>query len=791
MDKKLLTEQDIRTKFITPALLAAGWDRDRQLREDVGLTAGRIRVRSNNMHTRDKKTILRADYVLYQQPNVPLAVVEAKDNKQPIAGGMQQALEYAALLDVPFAYSSNGDGFIEHDRTQAHGVIEREIGLADFPSPEELWRRYCRYKGIETPTQTKLVSQPYYQSPTSFEPRYYQTVAINRVVEAVAKGATRLMLVMATGTGKTQTAFQIIHRLWKAGAKKRILFLADRNVLLEQPFNKDFVPFGKAMTWVKSHHIDTAYEVYLALYQGLTSKDPNPDAQAYREFSPSFFDLIVVDECHRGSAKVDSAWRAVLDYFPTATHLGLTATPNEEAERSNTEYFGKAIYTYSLKQGIADGFLAPYKVVRVQLDRDEGWRPEQGHTDANGELVPDREYNRTDYDRTLVLGKRTEAVARRVTEFLKASGDRMAKTIVFCQDREHAGRMRSALVNFNAGMVQTHPNYVMQLTGGQPNIEGLVEDFTNPKKPVPVIATTSQLLTTGVDTKTVKVIVLDAPIASLTQFKQIIGRGTRIDEDQNKAFFTILDFRHSTKHFADPKFDGEPDEETDVLPGQPIEPDGNNGNVGQLPDSAGQQPGAPGDGDDSELGPQGKIYVNDVPVDILRERQLYYTADGKLITESLQDYTRQQLRGKYAELDAFIARWRVADTVHELRDELEQQGLLLDELRTEVSMPDLDLFDLLCHVAYDAPPRTRRERAEQVRRRDYFTRFGEQAREVLGLLLDKYAQDGPDDLDTSKVLELAPFDTLDTPSRLVKRFGGASQFRTALRELRAEIYEAA
>jgi type I restriction enzyme R subunit len=790
MDKKLLTEQDIRTKLITPALLSAGWDRDRQLREDVGLTAGRIRVRSNNMHSRDKKTILRADYVLYHQPNVPLAVVEAKDNKYPIGSGMQQALEYAALLDVPFVYSSNGDGFMEHDFTQAHGVLEREISLEDFPSPAELWQRYCRYKGLEAPAQSKLAGQPYYQSPTSFEPRYYQTVAINRVVEAVAKGATRLMLVMATGTGKTQTAFQIIHRLWKAGAKKRILFLADRNVLLEQPFNKDFAPFGKAMTWVKSHHIDKSYEVYLALYQGLTSTDP--DAQAYREFSPGFFDLIVVDECHRGSSKTDSAWRAVLDYFPTATHLGLTATPSDEADRSNTDYFGKAIYTYSLKQGIADGFLAPYKVVRVQLDRDEGWRPEQGHTDTHGELVPDREYNRADYDRTLVLGRRTEAVARRVTDFLKASGDRMAKTIVFCRDREHAGRMRSALINFNQGMVLRHPQYVMQLTGRQPNIEVLVEDFTNPKKPVPVIATTSQLLTTGVDTKTVKVIVLDAPIASLTQFKQIIGRGTRIDEEQGKAFFTILDFHHATRLFADAKFDGDPEDVAEVLPGQPMP--GPGGNPG-LPPGPGGQPagglhGGP-DNDDPAPGPQGKIYVNDVSVDILRERQLYYTPDGKLITESLQDYTRQQLRGKYAELDAFIARWRSADTAHELRDELEQQGLLLDELRIETNLPDLDLFDLLCHVAYDAPPRTRRERAEQVRARNYFVRFGEPARQVLNLLLDKYAQDGPDDLDTGRVLELSPFDAIDTAAQLVKRFGGAIQFRTVLKELRQQLYEAA
>lgn len=783
MDKKQLSEQDIRTKFITPALVAAGWDRDRQLREDVGLTAGRIRVRSNNMHIRDKKTILRADYVLYHQPNVPLAVVEAKDNKHPIGSGMQQALEYATLLDVPFIYSSNGDGFIEHDLTQAHGVLEREISLNDFPSPKELWRRYCLYKGLDAPEQVSLVSQPYYQSATSFEPRYYQQVAINRVVEAVAKGATRLMLVMATGTGKTQTAFQIIHRLWKAGAKKRILFLADRNVLLEQPFNKDFLPFGQSMTWVRSHHIDKSYEVYLALYQGLTSTDP--DAQAYREFSPGFFDLIVVDECHRGSSKIDSAWRAILDYFPTATHLGLTATPSDDVDRSNIDYFGPALYTYSLKQGIADGFLAPYKVVRVQLDRDEGWRPEQGHTDINGELVPDREYNRTDYDGPLVLNKRTDAVARRVTEFLKAT-DRTAKTIVFCRDREHAGRMRSALVNLNQGMVLQHPDYVMQLTGEQPNVEGLIERFTDPKTTFPVIATTSQLLTTGVDTKTVKVIVLDAPIASLTQFKQIIGRGTRIDEDHNKAFFTILDFRHATRLFADPRFDGEPEDEVEVLPGEELGPV-----VGGGPHGSSSNGRPPQGDDDDPPSPQDKIYVNDVGVDILRERHLYYTPDGKLITESLQDYTRQRLRGKYAGLDEFIGRWRAVATTHERREELEQQGLLLDELREEANQPDLDLFDLLCHVAYDAPPRTRRERADNVRRRDYFARFGEPARQVLNLLLDKYAQDGPDDLDSGKVLELAPFDTLDTPAHLVKRFGGPTQFHAARRALLAELYAAA
>lgn len=779
MDKKLLTEQDIRTKFITPALLAAGWEQQ-YLREEWPITAGRVRVRGNNMHSRDKNTILKPDYVLFHQHHIPLVVVEAKDNKHPIGSGMQQALEYAALLDVPFAYSSNGDGFIEHDLTQANGVLEREIGLHEFPSPQELWRRYCHYKGLEAPEQVGIVNQPYYQSATSFEPRYYQSVAINRVVEAVAKGSTRIMLVMATGTGKTQTAFQIIHRLWKSKAKKRILYLADRNVLLDQPYRKDFTPFGEKMTWVKSHHINKSYEIYLALYQGLTSTDP--DAQAYREFSPGFFDLIVVDECHRGSAAVDSAWRAILDYFPTATHLGLTATPREDAERSNADYFGPPIYTYSLKQGIADGFLAPYKVVRVQLDRDEGWRPEQGHTDTDGQLVPDREYNRIDYDGPLVLGQRTEAVARRITEFLKASGDRNAKTIVFCRDRSHAGRMRSALVNMNQGMVQDHPHYVMQLTGEQPNVEGWVEKFTDPKTTYPVIVTTSQLLTTGVDTKTVKVIVLDAPIASITQFKQIIGRGTRIDEDHGKAFFTILDFRHATRLFADPQFDGEPEDVTEVPPGGSFGPGGEGGSP---------SPGGRPTGGEDPPGPQGKIYVNDVSVDILRERKMYYTPDGKLITESLQDYTRQRLRGKYAELDAFISRWRAADTSRELQTELEQQGLLLDELREEASRPELDLFDLLCHVAYDAPPRTRHERAEQVRRRDYFARFGVQAQQVLNLLLDKYAQDGPDDLETSKVLQLAPLDTLDTPAQLVKRFGGRPYFEAALKELRQQLYKAA
>nr|WP_317043896.1 DEAD/DEAH box helicase family protein [Hymenobacter sp. CRA2] len=720
--------------------------------------------------------------MLYQQPGVPLAVVEAKDNKHAIGAGMRQALDYAQLLDVPFAYSSNGDGFLEHDLTQANGVLERQISLDEFPSPQELWQRYCRYKGLEQPEQQKLLNQPFYQDSTTHEPRYYQAVAVNKTAEAVARGQKRLLLVMATGTGKTYTAFQIIHRLWKAGAKKRILFLADRNILIDQPYRGDFRPFGDSMTLVKNHHVDHAYEIYLALYQGLSSNDP--EAEAYKQFSPGFFDLIVVDECHRGSSAADSRWRAILDYFPTATHLGLTATPSNDEDRSNYDYFGRPIYTYSLKQGIADGFLAPYKVVRVQLDRDLSWRPEVGQKDSNGSEVEDREYNLSDYDRTLVLEKRTEKIAERVTQFLHALGDRYAKTIVFCIDREHASRMRTALVNRNQGMVHQHPEYVMQLTSDQPNYLGWVERFTEPKDPMPVIVTTSKLLTTGVDTKTVKVIVLDAPISSLTEFKQIIGRGTRIDEKHKKFFFTILDFRNATRLFADPNFDGEPE---DVIEVEPEDEDMSGAVSGGTPPASPPVPVLPGG---PNPGPRPKVYVRDVPVSVLREQVQYYGPDGRLITESLLDYTRRRLRNHYADLTDFLARWRTADNPQQLVQELEAHGLLLAELQEQANQPDLDLFDLLCHVAYDQPPLTRRQRAERVRRRDYFERFGAPARQVLDLLLDKYTDEGPAGLESPNVLTLDPLRDLGTPTELVRRFGGSQQFAAALHELRTGLYQA-
>ena len=783
MDKKLLSERDICSKYITPALLKVGWDLHRQLREEVTLTDGRIQVRGNNMYQRGAQ--LRADYVLYHQPGVPLAVVEAKDNKHTLGAGIQQALTYARLLDVPFAYSSNGDGFIEHDLTQSNDVLERTLTLKEFPSPQELWQRYCRYKNLEMPEQQKLITQPFYQDSMTHAPRYYQALAVNKAVEAVASGQNRLLLVMATGTGKTYTAFQIIHRLWKAGAKKRILFLADRNILIDQPYRGDFRPFGGSMTMVKNHHVDHAYEIYLALYQGLSSNDP--EAEAYKQFSPGFFDLIVVDECHRGSASADSRWRAILDYFPNATHLGLTATPSNDEERSNYDYFGKPIYTYSLKQGIADGFLAPYKVVRVHLDRDLGWRPEAGQTDRNGDEVTDREYNLSDYDRTLVLEQRTEKVAERVTQFLHSLGDRMAKTIVFCIDQEHASRMRTALINKNVGMVSQHPEYVMQLTSDQHNYQGLVERFTEPKEMLPVIVTTSKLLTTGVDTKTVKVIVLDAPISSLTEFKQIIGRGTRIDEKYQKFFFTILDFRNATRLFADPGFDGEPDET--IIVG-PDDEDMTGGGGSATPPGATPGSGPDGDDEDGTPGPRTKIYVPGVDVTVVKERVQYYGPDGRLITESLRDYTRQRLRTQYADLTDFLARWRATDNPQELLRELEQHGLLLAELQEQVNQPELDLFDLLCHVAYDQPPLTRRQRAEQVRGRNYFGRFGEPARQVLELLLAKYTSDGPAGLETTKVLTLDPLRELGTPAELVGRFGGRQQFQAALHELRTGLYQA-
>ena len=679
MNKKQMSEQDIRTKYITPAILAAGWDRDLQIREEVSFTKGKITVRRKTVKRGEQK---RADYILYWKPNIPLAIVEAKDNNHNIADGMEQALNYAEILDIPFVFTSNGDRFSFYDKTAEHNV-QIELALDQFPSPEELWAHYKKFKGI-TEASEKVVAQDYYYNPNDDrKPRYYQCNAINRAVEAVASGQNRLLLTMATGTGKTYTAFQIIYRLWKSRTKKRILFLADRNVLVDDPMRKDFKFFNadsnnRKMTKIRDKKVDKAYEVYFAIYQGVTGQVGFADT--YKEFSPDFFDLIIVDECHRGSAKDDSAWRKILEYFKNATQIGMTATPKETKDTSNIEYFGEPIYTYTLRQGIEDGFLAPYKVVRVGIDKDlEGYRPTKGKRDKYGIEIEDREYNIKDYDKNLVLEKRTELVAKRVSDFLKKNNSRFAKTIFFCVDIDHAARMAQALRNENGDLVRQNPKYVVQMTSGSEGVKEL-ENFMTADEPYPVLVTTSKLLTTGVDADTVKFIVLDSNINSMTEFKQIIGRGTRINEEHDKLYFTIIDFRNVTKLFADKDFDGDPvkvketdgdipTEETEEPPTEDIPQD-------EVPKEEGQE--VPPDvtfDPDGDTPKRVKYYVNDVPVSIINERVQYLDADGKLITESLVDYTRKNIRKEYATLDEFLQRWSSAQKKTAIVEELEQKGM--------------------------------------------------------------------------------------------------------------------
>lgn len=767
-----------------PAIVdLAGWDRDTQIREEVSLTKGRILVRGK-LHTRGEKK--RADYVLYYKTNIPLAVIEAKDNNHTVRAGIQQAIAYAELLDVPFAYSSNGDGFIEHDRSVKSGARERELSLNEFPTPEELWRRYCEYKGIKDETEKQIFSQDYYPSPENKTPRYYQLTAINRTIEAIAKGQDRILLVMATGTGKTFTAFQIIWRLWKSGAKKRILFLADRNILVDQTRTNDFKPFGSAMTKIQNRQADTAYEIYLALYQAITGTEERQ--KIYKKFSKDFFDLIVVDECHRGSAEEDSAWREILEYFTGATQIGMTATPKETKYVSNIHYFGEPVFTYSLKQGIEDGFLAPYKVVRVDIDKDlTGYRPEAGKRDKYGKEIEDRVYNQGDFDRDLVLEKRTELVAKKVSEFLKAT-NRFDKTIVFCEDIEHAERMRSALINENADLYAENSKYIMQITGDNPEGKAELDNFILPESKYPVIVTTSKLLSTGVDAQTCKLIVLDKRIESMAEFKQIIGRGTRINEAYDKAYFTIIDFRKATELFADKDFDGEPVQIYEPQEDEPVVP----------PDEA---EGASEDGETIvdegvHVGRTGKgarrtkYYVGDVEVWLVSERVQYYGKDGKLITESLKDYTRKAVQKNFASLDDFLNRWTSADKKQALIEELENEGVLLDALADEVGK-DFDAFDLVCHVAFGQKPLTRRERAEQVKKRNYFAKYEEKARAVLEALLDKYADEGLSNIEDPKVLKIQPFDQYGTPLEIIQTFGGRDKYFEAVRDLQEKIYSAA
>ena len=822
IDKKSLTERDICTKFINPALEAAGWDLMHQIREQHFFTDGPVVVRGKAVKRGDRKF---ADYLLLHKPNFPLAIIEAKDNNHSVGSGMQQGLEYAKTLDVPFVFSTNGDGFLFHDRLAKTGVVEQELPLSGFPSPTELWERYCQAKHI-TPATLPVITQAYFSDGSGRTPRYFQQIAINRTIEAIANGQKRVLLVMATGTGKTFTAFQIIWRLWKSGTAKRILFLADRNILIDQTMVNDFKHFKGAMAKLspksktieltdgkradiktaiqQDRKVDKSYEIYMSLYQAVSGTDD--ERNIYKQFSADFFDLIVIDECHRGSAAEDSSWREILSYFTSATQVGLTATPKETKDVSNTDYFGEPVYTYSLKQGIEDGFLAPYKVVRIDIDRDSGWRPEAGKLDKHGQPIEDRIYNQKDFDRTLVLEQRTALVAKKVTEFLKAT-NRFDKTIVFCEDIDHAERMRQALVNENADLIAVNHKYVMRITGDNAEGKKELDQFIHPEEKYPVIVTTSELMTTGVDAQTCKLIVLDKNIQSMTKFKQIIGRGTRINEDFGKLYFTIMDFKKATELFADKDFDGEPVVIYEPKPGESVvPPDDLVGEEAQVEGDdfddedepqAGELGGDANAGDGGFLidpppggGKRTKYVVADVAVQVVSERVQYYGNDGKLITESLKDYTRKAILGEFSSLDAFLQRWTTAEQKQAVLTELERQGVFFEELAEQVGK-DLDPFDLVCHVAFDQPPLTRRERADSVKKRNYFAKYGEQARAVLEALLDKYADEGIGTIETFNVLNVQPLTTFGTPVEIVRLFGGKTQYEKALRELETALYSQA
>jgi type I restriction enzyme R subunit len=791
MNKKQFTEQEIRTRYITPAIQNAGW-KPSQIREEVTFDAGRIIVRGTvSMRSTERK---RVDYLLCHKTNLPLAVVEAKDNNHSISAGMDQALEYAEMLDVPFVYTSNGDGFVEHDRTVKDGPVERELRLDEFPSPETLWLHYMRQTGMADEV-AKVAAEDYYYDRYGRAPRYYQEVAINRTVRAIAEGQNRILLVMATGTGKTYTAFQIIWRLWRARKVRRVLFLADRNILVDQTMTNDFRFFGDKMTKVVKRQVDKSYEIYLALYQGISGTEDWQDI--YRQFSPEFFDLIIVDECHRGSADADSAWREVLEYFASATQIGLTATPKETKDISNIDYFGEPIYTYSLRQGIADGFLAPYKVIRIDLDRDvDGWRPERGQIDRYGTPIPDALYTSRDFDRTLVIDERTRLVAWRVSEYLRATG-RMQKTIIFCEDIEHAERMRHAIANMNGDLVNENRRYVIRITGDNEVGKAELDNFINPEEPYPVIATTSRLMTTGVDAQTCKLIVLDRAINSMTEFKQIIGRGTRIREDFGKTYFTIMDFRNVTRLFADPAFDGDPVQIYEPGPDDPVVPLETGD---ETPESGGEAPESGGStGPIITERPQARVkyYVDGVEVRILAERVQFLDRNGNLRTVSFREFSRDNLRSQYASLDDFLTRWNAAARKDAILAELLEQGFLLDKLRDDTNV-DLDPFDLICSVAFDRPPLTRSERARSARKSALIDQYGGIARRTLEALLDKYADQGITAIEEARdetkavgVMQLSPLNQIGRPVQILTAFGSKKRYFEALAALEREIYRVA
>lgn len=760
-----LSEEDVKFRYITPSISKSGWSND-QIRMEYAFTDGEMKIRGKKVKRGARK---RADYLLSYN-EIPLAIVEAKDMNHSLGDGMIQAINYAEILDIPYVYSSNGTGFLEHDMKEGY---ERELSLDEFPSPEDLWKRYTFQNDIDEYVEDIITEPNYWDSNYKKIPRYYQRIAINRTVEAIAKGQNRILIVMATGTGKTFTAFQIVHKLCESGTKKKVLYLADRNILIDQTMEQDFKPFEDVMTKITNHDIDSSYEVYFSLYQQLVDK--KLDVQPYEKLQPNFFDLIIVDECHRGSAKYDSEWRTILEYFSSATQIGMTATPKETKDVSNIHYFGDPIYTYSLKQGIEDGFLAPYKVIRILLDIDvSGYLPEKGKVDLNGKEIESRIYNTKDFDKEIIVDDRTRIVAKRITEFLKQT-NRFNKTIVFCVDINHAERMRQALVNENKDLIKENPRYVMRITGDNPEGKKELDYFIAEDEKYPVIATTSRLMGTGVDCKTCKVIALDKNIESMTEFKQIIGRGTRLREDLGKNFFTILDFRNNVRNFSDPDFDGKPIQNNKFDGNEPI----------HLPDSR-EYIDIPEE--DEEMDNHIKYHVNDVPVNVILEQNLCYDKDGNLITENLVKFSKNNILNEFDTLDNFIKEWTSYDKKEAIVEELYKHNIFLDELREASGNKDMDDFDLICHIAFDKKPLTRQERANNVKKRDYLSKYEGVSRSVIEGLLDKYANSGIENLESIKTLENDPFRQFGSPKKIAKLFGGKEELLNAMHDLKKEIY---
>lgn len=766
-----MTEEDIKFHYISPAIVSK-WDKDK-ITMETKLTDGKINLRGN-LISREKPK--KADYVLYLNTNKPIAIVEAKDNKHSISYGLQQAMTYAKMLDVPFAYSSNGDGFFEHDFLTGK---ERELSMDEFPTEEELINRYKAEsndgEGLSA-QEEKIIEQPYFSSMNSYPPRYYQRVAVNRTVEQIASGKDRLLLVMATGTGKTYTAFQIVYRLLQSGMKRKILYLADRNILVDQSIQQDFSPLEKVIHKINVAKDDpstiTSHQVYFSLYQQLVGED---DKEHFSElFRPDFFDLIIVDECHRGSAKEESRWRKILEYFSSATQIGMTATPKETKYASNIHYFGDPIYTYSLKKGIEDGFLAPFKVINISTDIGEGWRPVKGQKDKYGNLIEDRVYNNTDYDYNIIIEDRTNQVASEITKYLKAT-DRMAKTIVFCPTEEAAERMRIALVNHNADMVKENPDYCVRITGSDDYGKSKLDYFISVSAKYPVIATTSKLLSTGADCKMTKLIVLDEMIGSMTEFKQIIGRGTRLREKEGKTHFVVMDFRNVSRLFADPDWDGPIEIDDDFDPE-------NNPKGGKTKKGGDGTPPNP---------PAIKPIVdrNGCKVEIIHKTVSVYDTNGKLLRqESIVDYTKENIRGEYATLDAFIREWRKDPKKDKIQSILLERGIDIKQLKKEQDMEEVDDFDFICHIAFNQKPLTRKERADNVKKQDFFSRYNGVAKEVLEALLDKYMNKGITEITTTEVLRLDPFMKLGKPSKIASYFGGKDGYKHAVEELQNAIY---